>query len=59
MSQSREKINISETRIFEILKTALGRTISLLDLSQEKMTLGIALLEFLDKITEKVKKEMS
>ena len=59
MSQSRGKINISETRIPEILKTALGRTISLLDLSQEKMTLGIALLEFLDKITEKVKKEMS
>ncbi len=51
-------IKIGETKIPEVLKEGIGRTISLIDLAQTKNTISTTILEFLDKIVESIGKKV-
>jgi len=52
ISQTNEPIKINETKLPEVLKDGVGRSISLIDLGQEKNTISTCIIEFLDKVIE-------
>ncbi|MHA1126810.1 MAG: hypothetical protein ACTSO7_07580 [Candidatus Heimdallarchaeota archaeon] len=52
ISQTDEPVKINETKLPEVLKEGIGRSISLIDLAQEKNNLSTSIIEFLDKIIE-------
>ncbi|MHA1221134.1 MAG: hypothetical protein ACTSQB_05325, partial [Candidatus Heimdallarchaeota archaeon] len=52
ISQTNEPIKINETKLPEVLKEGVGRSISLIDLGQEKNTISTCIIEFLDKVIE-------
>ena len=54
ISQTDLPIKIRETKIPQVLKEGVGRTISLIDLAETKNTISSTILEFLDRIVESV-----
>ncbi|MHA1211366.1 MAG: hypothetical protein ACTSSH_02790 [Candidatus Heimdallarchaeota archaeon] len=57
ISQTDEPIKIGETKIPQVLQEGVGRTISLIDLGQQKNTISTSIIEFLDKIIEIIGKK--
>ena len=56
ISQNDDPIKINDTKIPEILKEGIGRSISLIDLGQSNISLGSAIIEFLEKLIDNVGK---
>lgn len=56
ISQSREPVEIRNTGIPKVLQQGVGRSISLIDLARPDMTISLSLIEFLEKITENMKR---
>ncbi|NHJ85009.1 MAG: hypothetical protein FK734_06075 [Asgard group archaeon] len=56
ISQKDKPTKISETKIPEVLKEGVGRTLSLIDLGQTSMTLGTTIIEFLERMIEVIGK---
>lgn len=52
ISQTDKPIKISETKIPDVLQEGVGRTISLIDMGQQKNTISTTIIEFLEKLIE-------
>ncbi len=55
--QTDKPLKISETKIPEVLQEGVGRTISLLDMGQQKNTISTTIIEFLEKLIELIGKK--
>ncbi|NHJ05076.1 MAG: hypothetical protein EAX90_09645 [Candidatus Heimdallarchaeota archaeon] len=56
IAQTNTPIKINDTKIPEVLKEGIGRSISLIDLGQQKNTISTSIIEFLDKLIESIGK---
>lgn len=56
ISQNKSPIKINDTAIPDVLKECKGRSISLIDLAQEKNTISTSIIEFLDNVIESIGK---
>ncbi len=54
ISNTKEKLAIKGTKLPLILQKATGRTLSIIDLADEKNTMEIAIIEFIEKVIEQI-----
>ncbi len=57
ISQTKNPLKINETRIPNVLRDGVGRSISLIDLGEPKYTISTCIIEFLNKIIESIGKK--